>query len=412
MAYVPGYTGDVFISYAHLDDGDGWVTEVKSKIAARLTADLAGEPEIWFDADRLRTGDIFKQEIHNKLSNTLILLAVISPSFLKSQFCMEEELERFLDQFGREVIQLQKVRLTDGTSPPLTDAIYEPLFDEGTDAPLRGEHLDAKLNAVISTIRRKMEEARHGCQRVYLAQPRNDSLRSACKVLGSALHSSGLAVLPNEIVSARTLESKIQKWIEDAGISIHVRTDPIDPVAGVQLRVAERAGTPTIVLDDAPRPVDIPGIVERTAALLAQGRPPGEVYLIFDYHSDLERANRLGLEIGRQSGLKVALPQPGETYHQAKLLGSNGIVLFRETAPESWFEAHREKIQQTAALRRGPAVPEAYYLVRPGIPQQVISTHNRPTRWEIDRVGEPEVADLGPFLEALQCAAAAAGGRL
>src|SRR4051794_22960586 len=111
---------------------------------------------------------------------------------------MVNELDRFLDEFGREVIQLQKVRLSEDATPPLPDAIYEVLFEASTDTPFRGEQLDVKLNKIISTIRRKMEEARQSCRKVYLAQPKNDFLRSASKELGRALHKSSFAVLPNE----------------------------------------------------------------------------------------------------------------------------------------------------------------------------------------------------------------------
>jgi hypothetical protein len=412
MAYVPGYTGDVFISYAHLDDRDGWVTEVKSKISSRLTADLADEPEIWFDADRLRTGDIFKQKIHDDLSNTLILLAIVSPSFIQSEFCIDQELDHFLNGLGREVFQLQKVRLDHGATPPLADPIYEVLFDEATGAAFRGEQLDARLNKIVSTLRDKMEAARQKCQNVYLARPKNDVLRAICKDLGRALHASRYAVLPNQIVRERELESKIQKWIEEAEVSIHLRTNPIDPLAATQLKIAERAGTPVIVLDRAPLPAEFPEIIAQVKALLAQTRRRGEVYFIYDYN-DQEQAHGFSSEIERHSGRKVALPQPGETYHQAKLVESDGIVLFRGLAPESWFDAHREKIQQSAPLRRGRLIPEAYYLVRQGAPPQLVSNQNTPGRWEIDRVGAPQIADLRPFLDALQpSAATAAGGQI
>jgi hypothetical protein len=32
MAYIPGCGADVFISYAHLDNVDGWITRLKSKL--------------------------------------------------------------------------------------------------------------------------------------------------------------------------------------------------------------------------------------------------------------------------------------------------------------------------------------------------------------------------------------------
>jgi signal recognition particle subunit SEC65 len=409
MAYAPGYTGDVFISYAHRDDEDGWVTEVKSKIASRLTADLAGEPEIWFDADRLHTGDIFKQAIHEKLSNTLILVSIVSPSYVQSEFCIERELNHFLNELGREVFQLQKVRLVEGTELPLPNSFYEVLFEEKTETPLRGKRLDSKLNSIISTLRRKMEAARQICKKIYLANPKNDNLRSACKDLGRALHKSGFAILPNQIVNERTLESKIQKWIEDAEISIHIRANPPDPLSAIQLRVAEQTQKPTIILDGAPSQREFPRIIEETKALLAKFSPRGEVYFIYDYN-DSEQAGQFSSEIERYANRKVALPQPGETYHQSKLVESDGIVLFRKFAPEPWFHAHREKLQQAAALRRGRFVPEAHYVVRPGAPPQFVCSQDAPGRWLMDRVGAPEITDLRPFFDALPSPANAAAG--
>jgi hypothetical protein len=32
MAYIPGCGADVFISYVHLDNVDGWITRLKSKL--------------------------------------------------------------------------------------------------------------------------------------------------------------------------------------------------------------------------------------------------------------------------------------------------------------------------------------------------------------------------------------------
>jgi hypothetical protein len=410
MAYVPGYTGDVFISYAHLDNGDGWVTEVKSRLAARLTADLAGEPEIWFDADRLKTGDVFKQTIQDKIDNTLMLIAVISPAFLNSSFCMEQELGSFLDRLGREVIQLLKVPLTEGQSAPLPDAIYEQLFDETSGTPLRGEPLSAKLDQIAWTVRKKMEDARQSCTKIYLAQPKSDALRSTCRDLKRVLHNNTFAVLPNEIVTQRTLESKIQKWMEDAVLSIHVQTDPPDPLAERQLNIAKQAGTPMIILHGAPRKTELPAIAQRVRLEVASIRRKGEVYFIYDHHSDLMQAHQLHPEIERRSGRKVTLPQPGETYHKAKLSESDGIILFRGTAPLPWYEAQRQTLHQASALRGPRVVPEAHYLVAQGAPERVKLVQPAQARWEIQRIGAPDIKDLQPFFEALFNSAAATGG--
>jgi hypothetical protein len=255
-----------------------------------------------------------------------------------------------------------------------------------------------------------MEEARKNCRKIYLAHPKADDLRSVCKNLGRALHMSGLAVLPSQIVGERTLESKIQKWIEDAELSIHIHTTPADPLAAIQLKIAERAGTPIIVLDQPPREIETPDLVERVKSELSQTHRRREVYFIYDY-SDSQHASGLTSQIETYTGRKIAPPQPGETYQQAKLTESDGIVLFRGAARESWFNAHREKLLQAAALRRGHVIPEVHYCVQPGSPPNlVVNPSGAPSRWEIDRVGAPNILDLRPFLDALQPSAAGAAG--
>ena len=181
--------------------------------------------------------------------------------------------------------------------------------------------------------------------------------------------------------------------------------------AAIQLKITEKAGTPIIVLDHVPREAEFREIIGMAREILTQTKRRGEVYFIYDY-SDTESANRLSPGIERFTGLRVAPPQPGETYSQSKLVESDGVVLFRANAAEKWFIEYREKIQQAAALRRGRTIPEAYYLVQPGEPPNLTCTLNVPNRWEIDRVGIPDVADLRPFFDALSSPANATAGGL
>jgi len=103
MAYVPGCSADVFISYAHDDNWDGWVTRLKDKLTEKLNPFLAGRAEVWFDKRRLQTGDYFKDEIQEKLRNTPVFVAVVSPSYLDSEFCILHELNWFQDQRGKDI---------------------------------------------------------------------------------------------------------------------------------------------------------------------------------------------------------------------------------------------------------------------------------------------------------------------
>jgi len=59
MAYIPGCSADVFISYAHRDNLDGWVSKLKDKLVEKLTPFLAGRAEVWFDD---RTGETKTRE--------------------------------------------------------------------------------------------------------------------------------------------------------------------------------------------------------------------------------------------------------------------------------------------------------------------------------------------------------------
>jgi hypothetical protein len=276
----------------------------------------------------------------------------------------------------------------------------------GHDADeLESHHLPARKRKCLEFISGQIDE------KVYLAQPRSDVLKVSCQQLGAALHQARLAILPTQVVTGRTLESRIRKWIEEAAVSVHIRSDPPDPLLATQLHIAEQTGLPLTVLDRPPAQTLIPQVVSRIRDLVRQTRQQSELYFIYDYHCDHEHAGPLSQQLAQHTGRRVALPQPGETYHQAKILESDGIVLFRRNARSEWFDSHREKLQQAAALRKGKLVTEAYYTARQGTPEQVVCSGG-PCRWEIRRTGLPILTDLLPFLNALPQAtnAAASGG--
>ena len=66
MTFIPGCERDVFISYAHDNDHDGWVTRFQKSLSAKLVEYLGAreKPSIWFDDRNLRAGDPVSTEIH------------------------------------------------------------------------------------------------------------------------------------------------------------------------------------------------------------------------------------------------------------------------------------------------------------------------------------------------------------
>ncbi|MHC4538431.1 MAG: toll/interleukin-1 receptor domain-containing protein [Planctomycetota bacterium] len=94
MSYVPGCEHDVFVSYAHVDDepidkGDGWVTTLVSKLNRLLDQNLGQRSSLWIDRKLARHVQI-TPEILNTLEKTATLLVVLSPAYLKSDWCERE----------------------------------------------------------------------------------------------------------------------------------------------------------------------------------------------------------------------------------------------------------------------------------------------------------------------------------
>lgn len=84
-----------FISYAHVDnfatpdEERGWVTRFQQQLAAYLSTEIAAEARLWRD-DQLRGNQIFSEEIVAQFATTAVLLAVVSPRYVESEWCMRE----------------------------------------------------------------------------------------------------------------------------------------------------------------------------------------------------------------------------------------------------------------------------------------------------------------------------------
>ena len=100
---------DVFVSYAHYDDqplpsimDEGWVTTLKINLERMLRQKLGGAHpcEIWMDHE-LRHGRPITPELLDKVRRSAILLVILSPAYLQSEWC-RRELEAFADLAASE----------------------------------------------------------------------------------------------------------------------------------------------------------------------------------------------------------------------------------------------------------------------------------------------------------------------
>jgi hypothetical protein len=86
---------DLFISYAHIDDlpisedQKGWITEFQRILENRLAQLMGEKPKIWRD-QKLSGSDIFGEQIVEQFKNTKLMVSILSPRYIKSEWCNKE----------------------------------------------------------------------------------------------------------------------------------------------------------------------------------------------------------------------------------------------------------------------------------------------------------------------------------
>jgi hypothetical protein len=113
MSYVRNCESDLFISYAHIDDEPmfegqrGWIEVFHRALEVRLRQLLGEEPDVWRDPS-LRGNEYFEDTLKKKLLKTALLLSVVTPRYLKSEWCRKE-----VEEFCRGAERTGGVRFQD-----------------------------------------------------------------------------------------------------------------------------------------------------------------------------------------------------------------------------------------------------------------------------------------------------------
>lgn len=91
---------DIFISYGHLDDEDpagdvkGWVDLLVERLPRLVSNNLGYLPAVWRDERSLRGNDLLTAAIGDGVTNSLLIIPILSPRYVKSAWC-RRELETF-----------------------------------------------------------------------------------------------------------------------------------------------------------------------------------------------------------------------------------------------------------------------------------------------------------------------------
>jgi len=85
----------VFISYAHIDNEpltpnqQGWISRFHASLSAMLSMRLGRKAEIWRDV-KLTGNDIFADEIIQQFPKTELLISILTPRYVESEWCTRE----------------------------------------------------------------------------------------------------------------------------------------------------------------------------------------------------------------------------------------------------------------------------------------------------------------------------------
>jgi hypothetical protein len=133
---------DIFISYAHLDNEpalkgqEGWISSFHHALEVRVGQLLGRPPRIWRDP-KLDGNDVFSDAIVEQLPSVAVLVTVLSPRYLKSEWC-RREVATFWQACGASggavigtkcrVLKVIKTPVPDTEAPSELKPILQPLL--------------------------------------------------------------------------------------------------------------------------------------------------------------------------------------------------------------------------------------------------------------------------------------------
>lgn len=222
MGYVSGFTYDVFVSYASIDNeiskGAGWVEVLVDKLHRQLTSRLGTRDlKIFFDREAMSFNLPISSQLVEAARRSATLLVVMSPGYVKSQWC-DRERRAFLDvakdRVAAGALCIVHMRPVDRNEQPeefrdLSGVKFFALVEgpaehrvlgiPDPDEPLFVEQIDRLCGGLARQLehaaQRSVGPAGPPRKRVFVA-PATDDLEECEAGLRSYLEQAGLEVLP------------------------------------------------------------------------------------------------------------------------------------------------------------------------------------------------------------------------
>jgi hypothetical protein len=257
------FEADAFISYAHLDNVElvegrrGWVANLQRALAVRVAQMLGKESRIWWDK-KLRGNDDFDDTLIARLQKVALLVAVVSPRYVRSEWGRKEILafcQAATEQGGIEIqdkcrlFKVLKTQVPLDQHPPELQSVLGYEFykvDPETGKPrelneifgpeaerefwLKLDDLAHDMCNLLELLERGMRAAEAGAapvqtarESVYLAVTTSDAKdeRAAIK---RELEQQGYRVLPDRPLplTESEVEAAVRADLAECRMSVHI----------------------------------------------------------------------------------------------------------------------------------------------------------------------------------------------
>jgi len=146
---------EVFFSYSHRDE------ELRDEMAKHLSIlKRQGVIKEWYDRD-IDAGSQWANEIDDHLNSAQVILLLISPDFMASDYCFEIEMQRALERYkaGEAMVIPVLLRPVDWSGAPFSRIQAFPIVHGGGAKPVTSwANRDEAFENVAKAIRRTVEK--------------------------------------------------------------------------------------------------------------------------------------------------------------------------------------------------------------------------------------------------------------
>lgn len=261
MSASTAFEKHLFISYAHIDnqpltpDQQGWISRFHSSLEAMLSMRMGRKAEIWRDT-KLAGNDVFSNEIVAQFPKTALMVSVLSPRYVSSDWCTREirEFCQAADQSGGVVVQnksrvIKVIKTPVDSEEGLPDVIRSTLgypfyvFDEEQTPleldPAYGPEMAQKYNLKVAKLAFEIAQSvklleaagprtaspSPGVSKpvIYLAECAYD-LREAREALEAELRVLGYTTLPDLELprEEQRYVAEVSRLLQQCRLSIHL----------------------------------------------------------------------------------------------------------------------------------------------------------------------------------------------